>query len=179
MKILGRSLLNYERSRKRLHPNQRPIWRAAGEPPNGTAQLPDAQDHMESSQMEPSCQDGANCQMPRTIWRAARWSRAARMEPAARYPGEPPNGTAQLPDAQDHMESSQMEPSCQDGANCQMPRTIWRAARWSRAARMEPTARCPGELPSELLNETAQLPDAQDPYPAVGATDGHDPPPSC
>ena len=42
---------------------------------------------------------------------------------------------------------------------------------------MEPTARCPGELPSELLNETAQLPDAQDPYPAVGATDGHDPPP--
>ena len=39
-----------------------------------------------------------------------------------------------------HMESCQMEPSCQDGASCQMPR---RAAKWNR-----PAARCPGPLPS-------------------------------
>ena len=114
MKILGRSLLNYERSRKRLHPNQRPIWRAA------------------------------------------RWSRAAKMEPAARCPGEPPNGTAQLPDAQDHMESSQMEPSCQDGANCQMPR---RAAKRA-AKRNRPAAGCPGPLPSRRSHRWTRPPRA-------------------
>ena len=94
--------------------------------------------HMESCPMEPSCQDGANChQMPR---RAANWNR-----PAARCPGpygELPDGTelpgwSQLPDAhdtdaQDHMESCPMEPSCQDGANCQMPTTHPpRAAKWN------------------------------------------------
>ena len=156
MKILGRSSLNYERSQKRLHSNQRIIWRAA-KMESATRCPPDAQDRMESRQ------DGASCQMPRT-----------RMEPAARCPGP---GWSQLPDAQDQMES------CQDGASSQMkptargpgelptarcpPRTRW------RAARMKPTARCPDKLPTE----TAQLPETQDPYPVVGPTDGHDTPP--
>ena len=115
------------------------------------------------------------------------------MEPTAqiatRGPGELPA------DAQDQMES------CQDGANCpdscQMPRTRWRAASRCqdrmescqdgakarcpgpdeancqmprRAARMKPTTRC-------RTNCQLKPPDTQDPYPVVGATDGHDTPP--
>ena len=161
---MGRSSLNYERSQKRLHSNQRIIWRAA-KMESATRCPPDAQDRMESCKMEPAArcpgpdgeplpdaQDQDSCQMPRTRWRAA-----------SRCPGpdgELP-GWSQLPDAPDQMESCQMEPSCQDEANCQMPR---------RAARMKPTTRC---------RTSCQLkpPDTQDPYPVVGATDGHDTPP--
>ena len=147
MKILGRSSLNYERSQKRLHSNQRIIWRAA-KMESATRCPPDAQDRMESRQ------DGASCQMPTQDQMESCQDEADRqmescqdgassqMKPTARCPGELP--TARCP-----------------------PRTRW------RAARMKPTARCPDKLPTE----TAQLPETQDPYPVVGPTDGHDTPP--
>ena len=176
MKILGRSSLNYERSQKRLHSNQRTIWRAA-KMESATRCPPDAQDRMES------CQDGASCQMPRTRWRAAR------MEPAARCPG--PDG--ELPDGAELPGWSQPPPdaqaSCQlEPPSCQMPRTIWRAARWNRAAGMEPTARCPrhrcpgpyGELPDGAeLPGWSQLPDAHDTPPRAAKWNHPGPRPSC